>query len=316
MPTTNTRSAMSPSNQHEQANKPSLFIVGAPRCGTTALSDFLSQHPSIYFSYVKEPHYFGSDLPIRRGYRSDDEYLELFRDANNQICGEGSTWYLFSKRAAQEIHTFAPSARIIIMLRNPADMLYSWHGYMLLTGEETIADFDEALFAQADRRQGKQIPKGTPVHKLLYSDIPRYTEQIQRFYDVFDPQNIHIIIYDDFKANQQQVVKNTFAFLGVDPAFKPEIKLVNSHGQVKSKSVQYLTNSHSSVVRSIVRSFLPRKIRSRLRLSIQHMNTRTSERTPLAPEVRDRINDEFAPEIRRLSTFLNRDLSSWIEKRT
>jgi hypothetical protein len=301
------------SNQNDSVNKPQFFIVGAPRCGTTALSDFLSQHPSIYFSYVKEPHYFGSDLPIRRGFRSEDEYLQLFREAQERIAGEGSTWYLFSKRAAQEIHEFNPDAKIIVMLRNPADMLYSWHGHILLTGEETIDDFEEALKAEPDRRQGKRIPKNTPINKLLYSDIPRYTEQIQRFHSVFGAQNVHTIIYDDFQANQAQVVRDTFKFLGVDPDFIPEITVVNGHGEIKSKSLQYLTHSQPQFVRNIVKTLLPSKVRSQLRHSMHQMNTKPSERAALAPELREHLNKEFAQEISRLSHFLKRDLGHWVD---
>lgn len=301
------------SNQNNSINKPQFFIVGAPRCGTTALSDFLNQHPSIYFSYIKEPHYFGSDLPIRRGFRSEGEYLQLFRDAQDRIAGEGSTWYLFSKRAAQEIHEFNPNAKIIVMLRNPADMLYSWHGYMLLTGEETIDDFEEALMAESERRQGKRIPRNTPINKLLYSDIPRYTDQLQRFYSVFGAQNVRSIIYDDFKANQVQVVRDTFEFLGVDPDFTPEITVVNGHAQVKSKSLQNFTHSQPQFVRNLVKTLLPSKVRSQLRHSMHVMNTKPSERTALAPELRERLNKEFAHEISRLSHFLKRDLGHWVE---
>jgi hypothetical protein len=299
------------SARNHQVNKPAFFIVGAPRCGTTALSQYLRQHPGIYLSYVKEPHYFGSDLDLRRGFRTEKEYLELFEAAQNQLCGEASTWYLYSKLAAQEIYTFNPDAKIIIMLRNPADMIYSWYGHVLLRGEETIENFEEALQAEEDRRQGKRIPKNTPNHKLLYTDIPRYTEQIQRYYDVFDSSNINIILYDDFQADQRSVVKNVFTFLGVDSSFKPDVKIVNAHGRVKSKVIRNLINNQPEVVRKIVKTLVPRKFRHQLRHSIRLRNIEVCERVPLAPELREHLNSEFADEIARLSSLLNYDLSHW-----
>ncbi len=303
-----------PANNH-QVNQPAFFIVGAPRCGTTALSQFLNQHPDVYLSYVKEPHYFGSDLKMRRGFRSEKEYLELFEEAHhNQLCGEASTWYLYSKLAAQEIHAFNPDAKIIIMLRNPIDMIYSWYRHALLWGEETIENFRDALMAEEDRRQGKRIPKNTPTHKLLYTEIPRYTEQVQRYYDVFDPGNVNVIIYDDFKANQLLIVKDIFAFLGVAPDFTPEIMVVNADGHVKSKALRRLTENQPEVVRKVVRNLIPRKLRTQIRHSIRQKNTEPSERDPLDPELRHYLINEFADGITTLSSLLDYDLSHWMKE--
>lgn len=296
----------------QQATRPAFLIVGAPRCGTTALSQFLSQHPALCHSYVKEPHYFGSDLDTRRGFHTDEEYLTLFQDADpDQICGEASTWYLYSQCAAEEIHAFNPAAKIIIMLRNPADMLYSWHGHMVLRGQEPFEDFAQALDAEAERRQGRGVPKHVPLHKLIYTDIPRFTAQIERYRAVFDPSQIHIILYDDFKADQQRAVQDTFAFLGVDTNFTPDITVVNAHGIVKNKVLRDLTENAPAGFRQIVKTLLPRKLRSRLRTAIRRRNVQPTKRAPLAPELRQRLNREFAEEIAQLSRLLNTDLSHW-----
>ena len=72
--------------------RPNFFIVGAPKCGTTALSHYLRQHPRIFFSLPKEPHYFATDLPRYRMVTHEPAYLEYFRGAGPQhtAVGEGS----------------------------------------------------------------------------------------------------------------------------------------------------------------------------------------------------------------------------------
>src|SRR5882672_1680365 len=113
--------------------KPDCFIVGAPRCGTTAMYTYLGQHPEIFMSARKEPHFFGTDLSSPALVRDEQQYLSLFAKAQNEKrAGEASVFYLYSQRAAREIHAFCPSARIIIMLRNPVEMMYSLHSRHLV----------------------------------------------------------------------------------------------------------------------------------------------------------------------------------------
>ncbi|NJL34400.1 MAG: sulfotransferase domain-containing protein [Chloroflexaceae bacterium] len=128
--------------------KPDFFIVGAPKCGTTAMTDYLNQHPDVFVPVVKEPDFFGSDLTGRRYTTNLHTYLALFEPGRGKLCGEGSTAYIISKQAAQEIYNFNPEAKIIIMIRNPVDMLYSLHNQVVYTGDESIHDFALALAAE------------------------------------------------------------------------------------------------------------------------------------------------------------------------
>src|SRR5436190_21521408 len=106
---------------------PNFFIVGAPKCGTTAMYEFLKQHPQIFMTR-KEVDFFGSDLYMKERIRDESAYLQLFAAATDEFrVGEGSVWYLYSKRAAAEIKRFVSDARIIIQLRDPTDMIYSLH---------------------------------------------------------------------------------------------------------------------------------------------------------------------------------------------
>src|SRR5687768_15406060 len=141
---------------------PNFFIVGAPRCGTTSMYAYLRQHPEIYVSPHKEPHFFGSDLsPLPGAIREEELYRALFAGAGDRPrAGEASVWYLSSRKAASEIRAFAPEARILILLRAPHQMLESLHSLFLRTGNEDLPTLEEALAAEPERRRGQRIPPG------------------------------------------------------------------------------------------------------------------------------------------------------------
>ena len=141
-------------------NKPSFFIVGAPKCGTTSLCKYLEQHPDIFIPSIKELYYFCTDSTGKKRANTLEEYLSFFEGGKGKLCGEGSVWYLFSKEAASEIYKFNPEAKIIIMLREPVSLMYSLHSMHLANGSnEDILDFKLALEAEEDRKQGKRIPE-------------------------------------------------------------------------------------------------------------------------------------------------------------
>jgi len=185
-------------NRRSSGMRPNFFIVGAPKCGTTAFYEYLRLHPEIFMSVPKEPHYFGSDLLRKRARPTLSQYLSCFEGAElKKRVGEASVFYLYSSRAAAEIKEFCPEARIIIMLRNPVEMLYSLHSELLFTMYEDIVDFEAALEAEADRKLGLRVPRGARhVNYLFYRDIGRFSSQVQRYFDAFGRANAHLVVYD------------------------------------------------------------------------------------------------------------------------
>jgi len=176
--------------------KPNLFIVGAPKCGTTFLYHYLKKHPDIYFPEFKEPHFFGSDL-IRRNGAYDlslNQYYDLFK-SDKKIIGEASTFYIFSKNAAKEIYNFNSEAKIIIMLRDLVDLVYSLHSQFVFSGDEVIEDFKEALDLEKNRLNGMNIPNQTTVvNKLFYTNnILGLPQNINSFINYFKKENIKFI---------------------------------------------------------------------------------------------------------------------------
>ncbi len=160
--------------------KPDFFIVGAPKSGTTALNNYLSQHPDVFMAQ-KELHRFGSDLKMRI-VPSQEEYLQSFQSAGEgKLIGEASVWYLFSKTAATEIKRFSPAARIVIMLRNPVEVLPSLHSQNLYNGNEDTKDLKKALDLDVERKKGNFLPDSLDFFALpSYFDSALYFEQVKR----------------------------------------------------------------------------------------------------------------------------------------
>lgn len=304
--------------------KPNFFIVGAPKCGTTALYSYLGEHPDIFIPDTsntmetvlggkKELHFFGSDLPFK--HPSLEEYLSYFAGAKTEKrLGESSVFYLYSKTAAAEIKAFHPEAKIIVMLRNPIDMLYSWHSQLLFWGDEDIPDFKAALEAEVDRKQGLRHPKSHdhPIECLYYKEIAKFSEQLERYFKVFGCENVHVIIFDDFKNNVSQAYQETLLFLEVDNTFQPEFEVINANKTVRNKTLQNLIRRPPSIIQNIVRSLIPSQLRDVLRSNLLRINIQNQSRSPLEDNLRWQLEKEFVAEVERLSSLLNRDLTHWV----
>jgi Sulfotransferase domain len=299
--------------------KPDVFIVGAPKSGTTAMDQYLAAHPQVFMAR-KEMHTFGADLHFGpQFYRRDlDGYLAEFASRNGELrAGESSVWYLFSKQAAAEIHAFNPQARILIMLREPAEMLYSLYSQFGFDGNEDLPTFEEALAAEADRRAGKRITRQTYFAQgLLYRDTARYTAQVQRYFDAFGREQVHVIIYDDLKADARATYLRVLDFLEVDASrVETDFKVINGNKSVKHSALRGLLND--PLVRSTavaVGRRLPRPVFNALHdfeRRLWKLNSRPETREPLAPELQAQLKREFAPEVERLSQLLGRDLTHW-----
>lgn len=293
--------------------KPSFFIVGAPKCGTTALFDYLGQHPSISLPSIKEPNFFNSDLQGSKKAKNIEDYLRLFEGCDsNTITGEATTWYLFSKEAAKNIHEFNPNAKIIIMLRNPVDMLYSLHSHYMYHGNiETITDFRKALEAERERKQGRNLPKNsTRPYGVFYSELVDFAPQIDRYYKKFGKDNVMVILFEDFIKDTNSIYGKVLDFLSVPKGFTPVIKKVNANKRVKNKMIHSLILflKHNSFF-----SFLTKELRLGFGFmrKIREMNREDSERKKMDLNFRNELISKYLNKIKNLEKLLNRDLSKW-----
>lgn len=292
--------------------KPDFLIVGAPKCGTTALYDFLNQHPQIFMPELKEPHYFIRDV-YDKAVTDTDEYFALFDAAtDDQLAGEASTWYLYVKSSADEIRAVCGTIKIIIMLRNPVDMMYSLHGHNIFKGRETITDFGAAMAAETERKA--QATAGAPAttftDRVFYRDAATYSDKVQHYFDVFGRENVMVILYDDFRADNVAVYNEVLGFLGIDD-FEPDIRAVNVNRKIANQSLNVTMKKPPSLVRRVARTVLPQSGRRAIGEFLRGVNVQSGKRDKLDPAVRQHYLNEFHDEIDRLGAVLGRDLSFW-----
>ena len=220
----------------ENNNIPNLFLIGAPKCGTTSMIHYLSQHPEVFVSAEKEPHYFNTDSGHR--YHFDlDSYLSLFEEATTaqKYRCEGSVWYLYSEIAIQNILEFNPNAKFIVMLREPSSMFFSLHQELLYGGSENEASPKTAWELQAIRKEGKKLPLGSSDPRLLqYGEACSLGTQLARAMNLIPEKQLHYIFIDDLKSDSDKVFRTLQEFLGVTPISLETYKVVNKKKVRKS----------------------------------------------------------------------------------
>jgi hypothetical protein len=311
---------------------PDFFIVGHAKCGTTALYEMLREHPQIFMPKFKEPWYFSrhnpQDVPASRrtvavtGNKpmSQEEYLTLFADAlPGQRTGEASTSYLWSETAAAAIAAAQPAARIIAILREPASFLRSLHLQLLVNLSETETDLRRAIALEDARRQGREIPRyAFWPQSLIYSDRVRYVEQLQRYHAVFPPEQVLVLIYDDFRADNEGTVRRVLRFLGVDDTGPIELVQANPSVSVRSlradDAVRRLYAGRGPVrraVRTMLKTLLPHGAAGSIARALRRGIVYGSP-----PQVQEdfelELRRRYKAEVVALSEYLGRDLvSQW-----
>lgn len=294
--------------------KPNFFIVGAPKCGTSAMNDFLGQHPDVFMA-KKELHYFGKDLGIR-GKLTEAEYLNSFQSAGEKsIIGEASVWYLFSESAAEEIKKFSPRAKILIMLRNPVDVVYSLHNQHLYDGNEDVLDIRAAISLDEERKKGFHLPDSIDFVKLpSYIDSALFYRQVKRYLDAFGRENVHVVLYDDFSSKTEEVFKETLRFLEVNPKVEINYRVVNPRKEIRSFYLHRLIKRPPRKLKEIMRVILPvKKIRHDIMKSIFKGNVRQNMQNKTNPDLTTWLRELFNPDIQLLSKIIERDLSAWMK---
>jgi Sulfotransferase domain len=320
--------ARSRDTSHERV--PDFFIVGHPKSGTTALYEMLRRHPQIYMPACKEPWYFASELSVRTPPRPEGtpstlaEYLSLFEAATpEQRCGEASAQYLWSRTAASRIAEVQPDARIIAILREPASFLHSLHLQFLETYVETESDFRRALALEDERRQGRHIPRYSywPT-ALLYSDFVRYVEQLRRYAAVFAPEQILVLVYDDFRRDNEATMRSVLRFLEVDDAIPITATHANPTVRARSQLLHELVHAVgvgrgpiSQGVKATLKALTPSRLR---RAAVQATQRHLVFTKPQPPDERlmSELRDRFKGEVAALAEYLDRDLLSlWASDR-
>ncbi len=292
--------------------KPNLFVIGAPKCGTTSLCHYLESHNEICFSEPKEAKYFHTDFnKEHRLYFNEKEYLKIFKTITpkTKIIAEGTVWYLYSKNAIQNILDYNKNAKFIVMVRNPIDLAYSLHSQLLYGGDENIESFYDAWKLQKKRFKGKNIPPFCRDSKSLqYGEIAKLGRQVERLFSLVNKENIHIITFEDFKDHTKTVYNDVLNFLNVEEDNRSNFPKINENKKISNMVLAQLIYFFAFIKRSlgISRSF-------RIWHLLQPLIAKKNKREKLDKKFRDELKAFFKDDIIILSKLISKDLRHWYE---
>lgn len=301
----------------ESVRHPNFFIVGAFRSGTTSLYKYLCQHPEIFMPEVKEPSFFCELTPSwATKYREFDAYISLFCDAkDHKAIGEASTPYIVSPESPGRIRKMYPDAKIIIILRNPADRASSLYNLLCWLGFEYVAPFEKALAKENERFENEYFMYNNPFwyYAYLYFHSGLYSAQIERYLCFFPINQLHIILFEELSKDPIKTTRRVCEFLGVDTDFTPDTKVANRSLFPLSVRAQYLMAQswHSHPLRNsggsprLLDKILRRGIIANLRLGRFRSPT-------FNPMTRRDLLMCYRDDIQKTASLIGHNLDSWL----
>lgn len=310
----------------DAATGPNLFLVGAPKCGTTSLYEYLRVHPQIYFPHdpnpapgtagvgywsSKEPAFFCTDLDLTldNPVRGPRQYLNLYADAGDSSWrGDASAFYLYSEVAAERIHAFCPEARILIALRPPLEQMRSLHNHLVRVSQEKEPVFHTAIRLGETGRHRSDLLARRTAGVVDYFGIAHYAVQVERYLQQFGRSRVKVLLLEDLARHPAETYRSILDFLGVDIAFTPMFRIHNGRG-AESGVEALLYGVHSMPgVRQAADLLFPYRIRRRV---VDALRSRRKSAIPQADPRDTALRERCRPDIERLATMIGRDLSHW-----
>lgn len=280
--------------------------IGVAKSGTTWVAECLEEHPEILFPgqkelffFNKKPAYLFYDEKLTNHHKGIQWYLNQFPEPQkNKIMGEFATNYYNDPDAAKEIKKHFPNIKIIAILRNPVNMLYSlyWYG-------------KAAVRTQMPESFEKMVDEGLYLERgLLY-------KHLKKFYDHFPKNNIHIILLDDVKTKSKKVLKNLYEFLEVDPNFKPSILDKKSNPALKVRYPIIDKFSHG-IIAILDKLNLQKQVRVLITSDFLYniykkINLTRGSNPPMKHKTRNRLIKYYKEDLNKLEQLIDRDLSAW-----
>lgn len=299
---------------------PNFLMIGAPKAGTSAIYYYLKQHPQIYMSPLKEPHFFalenhslnfqgpGDKDRFRDAVTQLEDYEKLFANVSREVAiGEASTTYLSSETAPLRIKHYIPDVKLIAILRNPVDAAYASFLHLVRDGDEPLADFGLAL--EAEEKRVRQNWEGI----WHYQRRGFYAEQLERYFQHFDRNQLKVYRYDDFKANPNVVLRDIFEFLEVDPGFMPDMSAKYNVSAMPKNPLLNKMMVKPNPLKSALNMALPKPMRSEIATRLKHWNFQ-EKKPPLSPELRDQLHQNYREDMLKLQDLIQQDLSEWLER--
>ncbi len=291
---------------------PNFLIIGAAKAGTTALHEYLQQHPQIYMTPTKETNFFafegeeinfqgiGDELLKDFSITDLSTYQEQFAGVTTEkAIGETCPSYLYYPQAATRIKQYIPDARLIVILRNPVTRAYANFLHTIRDDREPHKDFALALQDEPNRIANNW------EWFWHYIQVGFYGKQLKHYYEIFPSSQIKIYLYEDLKNNAIATLQDIFCWLEVDDTFVPDMALrPNKSGMPKNKLLHEILTKPNPI-KTIVKPLFPAKLRQK----IQHQNLNTPQ---ISQEVRQQLLDLYRADILQCQDLINRDLSAWL----
>ena len=284
---------------------PNLFVVGAAKAGTTSLAHYLQQHPDIYVSPLKEPHFFSQIAPTQDlkaffpSVSNETDYLKLFKNARQEtVRCEASTSYLWDDRTPERIHARVPDAKIIILLREPVGRAYSHYLNDVREGTEKRPFFEAVV------EDYEQQDKGWGVSHL-YTELGFYGKQVERYLSTFSPDNVYIEFFETFISNPVPALEAIFTFLGVDRRAAQEVRLEEKNAFAVPRGGMSRALLASPVAREVFRVTVPRSLRMFMREKVLLQKSRKPE---MDENARAFLQELYANEVARLGAMTGKEL--------
>ncbi|OGW81301.1 MAG: hypothetical protein A3C47_06090 [Omnitrophica bacterium RIFCSPHIGHO2_02_FULL_51_18] len=295
--------------------KPNFLIIGAARSGTSSLYRYLGQHPDIFMSQVKEPHFFcheesrlnlegPGDKKHAAIVSGAQQYQSLFNNVSHfTAAGDASVWYLYFKSSAERVRHYNPRMKLIAILRQPADRAYSSFLYTLRDGREPLRDFSKALAAEPSRIRALWEPI------WHYKNAGFYHDNLRHYLDIFGKSQVRVYLYDDLVSNPRGVLKDICRFLEVDEAAEMNLSEKYNESYIsRSRAIQFLM-TRPNPVKSAANFLLRGPWREKLKRSLRKRN---EVKKPLDANLRRDLTQAYRKDILKLQDLLDRDLSLWL----
>ena len=292
---------------------PNFFIVGAPKCGTTAWYEYLKGHPDIFFPEEKEPHFFSTDFPGLRAVTDRAEYFGLFDGhVREKIVGDASASYLYSNEAAANIRQHNPDSKILIFLRDQEAYLPSWHSQLLYSGTEDIRDFERA-WAMSGSRHGVNVPRFYRELKLLdYKSVGRFSEQVRRYFDLFPREQIRVIHFREWTCDPRAAYLNILNFLEVDDDGREDFPVFNEAKHHRTRFVVRFVRQPPRLVHKAVTLIKRATGRSGLGLAnlAFRLDTRAGMAGNISPSLAQEIREFYASDNAMVEALIAGDIQA------
>ena len=297
---------------------PNFLIVGAAKCGTSSLHNYLNQHPDVFMpSYneqgmkVKEPRFLIKDLVkdrLHNGVWDFKSYQALFDIVlNEKAIGESTVLYLYYYHVAiRNIKKYlGDDVKIIIMLRNPVDRAFSAYTHVSRSLKEPLS-FEKALEIEVNRLGNDETL--TPM--VMYKAMGLYHDMVNAYVENF--KNVHVIMYEDFQQNTKEVVNQTLVFLGILKGVELDTQSKHNVGG-KSWRFSFLKYffMKDNFIKKGLRITFPKTLRKKFSVLLEYLLK--VKVNPINPETKKELISFFRNDVEKLEKLLSVDLKNWKE---